>query len=201
MLARIPMILMISRLLFGLLLLPLSRMQLAYYPTLALCLLSAGLLSDIFDGIIARRLGVSTPLLRRLDSTVDQVFFICVAMATYFQCPDFFQNHALSLGILLGTEALCYVISFLKFRKEVATHSIAAKIWTLFLFATLIQIISQCDSGWLYQVCFWTGMLSRLEIIAILLTLKSWTNDVPSLYHAWELQKGKAIKRHKLFNG
>jgi CDP-diacylglycerol--glycerol-3-phosphate 3-phosphatidyltransferase len=198
---HIPLLLICSRLLFGLLLLLLSRMQLTYYPTLAFCLLTAGLLSDIFDGIIARRLGVSTPLLRRLDSTVDQVFFICVAIATYFQCPDFFRNHALSLGILLGTEALCYVISFLKFRKEVATHSIAAKIWTLFLFATLIQIISQCDSGWLYQVCFWTGMLSRIEIIAILLTLKSWTNDVPSLYHAWQLQKGKAIKRHKLFNG
>lgn len=198
---QIPILLIASRLLFGLLMLLLSCWRPEHYPTLALCLLSAGLLSDIFDGIIARRLGVSTPLLRRLDSSADQVFFVCVALATYIQCPDFFRNHALSLSLLLGAEALCYLISFIKFRKEVATHSFGAKIWTLFLFATLIQIIIQCDSGWLYQACFWTGLLSRLEIMAILLSLKAWTNDVPSLYHALQLRKGKIIKRHKLFHG
>jgi len=31
--------------------------------------------------------------------------------------------------------------------------------------------------------------------------LKDWTNDIPSLYHAVLIRKGKEIKRHKLFNG
>lgn len=48
---------------------------------------------------------------------------------------------------------------------------------------------------------FVLGLLSRLEIIAILIMLKSWTNDVPSLLHAIKLRKGVPIKRNRYFNG
>jgi hypothetical protein len=98
-------------------------------------------------------------------------------------------------------EALTYLISFLKFRKEIATHTIGAKIWTLLLFATLIQIILQCESSVLFEFCFWVGLATRLEIIAIILTLKEWANDVPTVYHSVRLRQGKAIKRNKIFNG
>ncbi|MEO8855317.1 MAG: CDP-alcohol phosphatidyltransferase family protein, partial [Ginsengibacter sp.] len=157
--------------------------------------------TDIFDGIIARKLNISSQKLRRLDSSIDQVFFISVAIATYIQCPDFFKTNALKLEVLLGLEGLTYLVSFLKFKKEIATHSIGAKIWTLFLFATLIQIILQCQSIILFNICFWVGILTRLEIIAIILALKKWTNDVPTFYHSLKLRNNKEIKRHKMFNG
>ncbi len=105
------------------------------------------------------------------------------------------------MGILLGVEALTYTVSFLKFRKEIATHSIGAKIWTLLLFATLVQLLLQCESGILFQCMFWVGLLTRIEIIVIILTLKQWENDVPTFYHALQLRRNKEIKRHKLFNG
>ena len=82
-----------------------------------------------------------------------------------------------------------------------ATHSIGAKIWTLLLFATLIQIILECQSILLFNICFWLGLLTRLEIIAIILILKKWTNDVPTFYHSIKLRQEKEIKRHKIFNG
>ena len=37
-----------------------------------------GLLSDIFDGIIARHRGISTVKMRRLDSQTDLVFWLSV---------------------------------------------------------------------------------------------------------------------------
>ncbi|OQP61798.1 CDP-alcohol phosphatidyltransferase [Niastella vici] len=198
---KIPITLIYTRLLLGVCILLLSIVQIDHYNVIAVVLFATGLLTDIFDGIIARRLNVSSPQLRRMDSTIDQVFFIMVAIATYIQCREFFYNNAVKLAILLGTEALTYVVSFIKFKKEVATHAIASKVWTLILFATLIQIMVACKAPALFQWCFYVGMLSRLEIIAILLFLREWTNDVPSVYHAILLRKGKAIKRHKLFNG
>ncbi len=105
------------------------------------------------------------------------------------------------LFILIGFEILTYLASFVKFKKEIATHSIGAKIWTLFLFATLVEIILKCNSILLFNVCFWFGLLTRLEIIGIILILKKWTNDVPSIYHAYLLKQGKEISRNKLFNG
>ncbi|MBN8789612.1 MAG: CDP-alcohol phosphatidyltransferase family protein [Terrimonas sp.] len=198
---KIPKASIFLRLIIGLTIIIFSSFHIDNYKTIAIILLTIGLLTDIFDGIIARQLNISTQKLRRLDSTIDQVFFISVAIATYIQCPDFYIDNALKLTILISVEALTYIVSFLKFRKEVATHSIGAKIWTLLLFATLIQIIVQCESTVLFNICFWVGLLTRFEIIAIILTLKKWTNDVPSFYHSLKLRQNKEIKRHKMFNG
>lgn len=198
---QIPIALILLRLIIGLLIILFSLIEVDNYKIIAIILLTVGVLTDIFDGVIARQLNISTQKLRRLDSSIDQIFFISVAVATYIQCPDFFKANSLKLVLLIALEGLTYLISFLKFKKEIATHSIGAKVWTLILFATLIQIILQCQSIILFNICFWVGILTRLEIIAIIFTLKKWTNDVPTFYHSLKLRKNKEIRRHKMFNG
>lgn len=198
---NIPIGLIYSRLIIGFIILFCSIYALENLKFFTIFLLTIGLLTDIFDGIIARKLNISSEKLRRLDSTIDQIFFISVIASVYIQCPTFFQENAFQFFILIGIEALTYIVCFLKFKKEIATHSIGAKIWTLVLFATLIQVVLNCESKILFAFCFWLGVLTRIEIIAIILALKNWTNDVPSFYHALKLRKGKAIKRNKLFNG
>jgi phosphatidylglycerophosphate synthase len=197
----VPWLLIYTRLLTGFVILVISIYAVPHYSIIAVVLLIVGLLTDIFDGIIARKLNVSTEKIRRFDSTVDQVFFVAVTIATWVQCPAFFSGNSAWLIILVATEALTYLLCFLKFKKEIATHTIGAKLWTLLLCATLIQVMLQCQSGFLFMCCFWVGIVTRLEIIGIILALKAWANDIPSLYHAIKLRKGKAIKRNKLFNG
>ena len=198
---KLPIVLLYSRIAIGCVIIVFSILQLEYYSFIAVLLLSIGLLTDIFDGIIARKYNVSSDKLRRLDSTIDQFFFIAFTVATYIQCPEFFKSNALKLLLLIGMESLTYAVSYIKFKKEIATHTIGAKLWTLVLFATLVQIIIQGESVILFNLCFWIGLATRIEIVAIIIALKKWTNDVPSFYHALQLRKGKAIKRHKLFNG
>lgn len=197
----IPVGLIYTRLLLGLLLIALSAINIPHFKWIAIICLTTGLLTDIFDGIIARRLNISTQTLRRLDSTIDLIFFISATIAIYIQSTSFFLSNALMLGILLGAEALTYVISFLKFRKEVATHTIGAKLWTLLLFALMIELILTSDSNVLFDLTFWMGLITRLEIILITLTLREWASDVPGFYQALKFRKGKEIKRNKLFNG
>ncbi|SDG92804.1 CDP-diacylglycerol--glycerol-3-phosphate 3-phosphatidyltransferase [Pedobacter terrae] len=198
---HIPIALIYSRLLIGFGIILLSVFRISHYSFLAITFLSLGLLTDIFDGIIARRLNISSEKLRRLDSAIDQVFFISVAVATYIQCPDFFKANLIKLIVLGAFEVSTYVLSYIKFKKEIATHSIGAKIWTLTIFATLVEIMVHCESVVLFEICFWLGLATRLEILAIVFTLKRWTNDVPTIYHAIKLRQGKEIKRNKLFNG
>ena len=198
---KIPILLIYSRFAIGLSIVVLSMMKIDHYKIIAITLFTIGLLTDIFDGIIARRLNISTQKLRRLDSTIDQIFFISFAIATYIECPEFFKSNSARITILFSFEALTYLICFLKFKKEIATHTIGAKFWTLLLFATLVQIIVQLQSGFLFICCFWVGLITRIEIIAIIIALKQWTNDVPSFYHSLKLRKGIEIKRHRLFNG
>ncbi|HTA83096.1 MAG TPA: CDP-alcohol phosphatidyltransferase family protein [Bacteroidia bacterium] len=198
---KIPFALIGIRALFGVIILLLGMLQVAGYREYIVAFMVIGLLTDVFDGIIARRLNVSTPALRRLDSVTDQFFWLCVIGSAYVVCPEFFKANALKMYILGGSEAFSYIVSFAKFRKEVATHAIASKIWTLTLLGTFIQLVLSGNSGILFNICFYLGMLSRIEIIVILLILRKWSNDVPSIYHAILLRKGKAIKRNKLFNG
>lgn len=198
---NIPIALIYSRLLIGFAIVLLSIFQAAYYPFLAITLLSIGLLTDVFDGIIARRLNISSEKLRRLDSSIDQVFFISVAVATYIQCPVFFKTNLIKLIVLVAFESSTYLVSYIRFKREIATHSIGAKIWTLILFATLVEVMAHCQSVVLFELCLWVGLVTRIEILAIVFTLKKWTNDVPTIYHAIQLRRGKEIKRNKLFNG
>lgn len=198
---KLPIALIYIRLSIGLAIPLLSLNHVEHYAYIAITLLCIGLLTDVFDGIIARKMGVSTQKLRRLDSTVDQLFYLSFAGATYIQHPGFFKANALALLVLISTEALAYLICFIKFRKEVATHSIGAKCWTIILFATLVQLILHGQSNLLFACCFWLGVATRIEISIMLLILKKWANDVPTVYHALRLRQGKSIKRHKLFNG
>ena len=192
---------MFARLLSGFVIVVLSYFQFDSFRFSIVALIVFGILTDIFDGIIARRLNVSTQKLRRMDSSVDQVFWICTLAGAYMVCPDFFRENYIKLSTVLILEGIAYAVSYVKFKKEVATHAILSKIWTVTIMATLIQIILSCNSSVLFNICIYLGVISRIEIIAILLTIKKWTNDVPSFYHAIQLRKGKTIRRHKLFNG
>jgi len=198
---KIPLLLIYSRIVFAALIILLAVFKIEYFRGIIITLIVLGLLSDIFDGIIARRLNISTQKLRRLDSSVDQIFWVAILASAYIVSPVFFRTNMVLILIVVLLEAACYAISFIRFKKEVATHAIASKIWTLVLFATLLQVIATSNSIVLFYICFSLGVITRLEIIFILFILKDWTNDVPTVYHAVLIKKGKEIKRHKLFNG
>ncbi|PJJ59551.1 CDP-alcohol phosphatidyltransferase family protein [Hymenobacter chitinivorans] len=203
MLRYLPLTLVYCRLLLGLVVLGLcggAAATTALRQLLA-ALVVLGLVSDIFDGIIARRLGVATPALRRLDSSVDTLFWLCVLAGVVLLCPRFLPEHALWISVVLALEALTYVVSYLRFRKEIALHTLSAKLWTLVLTALLLELILSGHTSWLFGACVGLGVLSRLEIIGILCTLRTWATDVPSLYHAWQVRRGRPLRRHPLFNG
>jgi phosphatidylglycerophosphate synthase len=199
--SKIPISLIYSRLFIGFLLVGLSFFQVPYYGLVAVVLLIVAVLTDVLDGVLARRLGVSTQRLRRLDSSIDQIFWLLVVLSSYVAFPAFFMEYGRQLKLLLALEALTYIACFLKFKKEVATHTFAAKAWVLVMLATLVQLCLSGHSGWLFQLCFYVGILSRLEIIAIIVAMNTWASDVPTLYHAMLLRRGKNIRRHKLFHG
>jgi len=200
-LTKIPIGLMYLRLVLGFIILLLSYSHFSSFRIIIVVLIILGLLTDIFDGIIARRLNISSQRLRRMDSSIDQVFWICTLIGSIIICTDFFVINWVKLTILLTFECLTYLVSFVKFKKEVATHAILSKIWTLTIMGALIQVVLTCQSLILFDICFYLGVLTRIEIIGILLILKEWTSDVPGLYHAVLLRQGRKIKRNKLFNG
>ena len=90
-------------------------------------ILATGTLSDIYDGILARRFGVATPALRRYDSVADVIYYLFILAVAYFLCqPVIVQNWWL-VSLILLSEAGCIIVSYVRFGKYPATHSYLAK--------------------------------------------------------------------------
>lgn len=72
--------------------------------------------SDILDGIVARRLGVSTPALRQADSWADRALFLAVAVSVWRVFPQVIVDFKTPLLITLGAQLTLFTISLVKFK-------------------------------------------------------------------------------------
>ncbi|SEC83758.1 CDP-diacylglycerol--glycerol-3-phosphate 3-phosphatidyltransferase [Tenacibaculum sp. MAR_2009_124] len=163
-------------------------------------LMYLGLVSDILDGIIARKQGVSTEKLRRLDSQTDMIFWLSIGFSSYILYPELIRDNSYAIWAILVMEAMCYVISFLKFGKETCTHAFLSKIWGLTLLIAFTSLIGFQQAGFPFYLAIVIGLIAHIDVILIILILPKWTHDIPSSYHAYLLRKGKKITKHKLLN-
>lgn len=185
-LRRLPLILVYLRLLLA----PVLLLLAAYRPAptaFGICLALA-LLSDFFDGVIARRLGVVTAGLRRLDSFADTVFCSSAAIAVWVLHPEVIRERRFILVALVTLEVARYALDLLKFRREASYHMWSAKLWALVLFLAFFMVLVEGDGGLWVDAAILLGIGSDLEGIAISLLLPAWQHDVPSLVHAWRIR-------------
>jgi CDP-diacylglycerol--glycerol-3-phosphate 3-phosphatidyltransferase len=197
---HIPFGLIISRLVIGFICVFLAFSKYEFVNITIVILIITGLLTDVFDGIIARKLNIATEKLRIWDSNVDVIFWLCVIFSVFYLNQNYIIENYILITVILILEIISYIISFIKFKRTIATHSILAKFWTLTLLAFLIDLTLNSTSWYWFYGCIILGIISRLEIITIILALKKWTTDVPSLLSVKNLNKGLPIKKFKLFN-
>ena len=198
---KIPQLLIFFRLILGPIMILLTHKfgTLIRFELVFLILL--GLISDIFDGIIARKLEISSENLRRLDSQVDVVFWLCVGICAWILHPEIIYEFRYFIVIVFLMEALTYVFSFIKFRKETCTHALLSKLWGLSLCVVFLSIIGFGYGGIAVCSCGILGIIGHLDVYLIIYFLPKWQHDIPSCYHAFLIKKGIPIKRNKLFNG
>ncbi|OWQ93870.1 hypothetical protein CDN99_05435 [Roseateles aquatilis] len=152
-----------------------------------LCLTTA-FLSDIFDGVLARRWGVATPTLRRMDSVADSLFYVGATVAVWHLRPDAITSRCWPLLALLALELARYAFDWLKFRREAAYHMWSSKLWGLALFAGFVSLLAFGEDGWAVDAAVFIGIVADLEGLAISMVLPVWRNDVPSLAHALRIR-------------
>src|SRR5579862_6481746 len=84
-------------------------------PIVYLPILAAGTLSDIFDGVLARRFNASTPALRRYDSVTDMIYYLFLLICVWILCKPALIKASWAIVILLASEAACVAVSFARF--------------------------------------------------------------------------------------
>ena len=159
-------------------------------PALGACLVVA-FLSDLFDGIVARWLGVATPALRRLDSAADTLFYLAATVAAWHLHPDAIRGRAGMLAALVALELARYAFDAWKFRREASYHMWSSKLWGIALFAGFVALLAFDADGVLVDLAVLVGIVADLEGLAISAVMPRWQSDVPTIVHAWRL-RGKA---------
>lgn len=180
--ALIPWTLVVFRLLAGPALVGVALLQVGFAAWACVALLSLGVLSDIFDGIVARRLKVSTPRLRRYDSRADVVFWASATIAVHLMHPSLLASTWPIIAALIVMEAINHAFSFARFRREASPHHYLSKAFGLALWALFIALFITGRAGWPLYAAFVLGALSQIEAFAITARLTTWRCDVPTVF-------------------
>jgi phosphatidylglycerophosphate synthase len=155
--------------------------------------LAAAFLSDIFDGVLARRLGVVTESLRRLDSAADTLFYAACVFAAWHLYPSAISERLVPLSVLAALEATRYVVDFLKFKREASYHMWSSKVWGVALFVGFFSLLVFGSSGAAVSCAIYVGIVADLEGLVISIVLARWKADVPSFIHALRERRNAGV--------
>ena len=150
-------------------------------------MLLAGFVSDILDGVVARRYGAITPFLRRLDSATDTIFYLATAYSAWTLHPALLRALTWPIVVVLVGEATNYLVALLVFRREASYHAWSAKLWGALLFLALMVLFGT-GSAALLPLALVSGIIAQCDSLAITVVLPVWRPDVPSVWHAWRLR-------------
>lgn len=146
-----------------------------------LVILVTGTASDILDGILARRFGVSTPKLRRYDSVTDAIYYSFILAVTWILCTPVIAASIPAIAILIFSEGVVIVVSVARFRRYPATHTYLAKFYGLCLLAALVAMLVFKASSWVLEALAIVAVVANAEITVIHFLADSPPVDVRSV--------------------
>ncbi|MGH7604904.1 MAG: CDP-alcohol phosphatidyltransferase family protein [Gemmatimonadaceae bacterium] len=149
----------------------------------------AAFVSDYFDGVVARRLGVSTPELRHFDSRADLVFYATAAWAVWMMRTDVARTIAVPALVVIALDVIRHIFDFVKFGRDVAYHAWSSKAWGLSLALALVLLLGFGIARPFVWIAVWFGVAAQLEGLLISVILPEWTSDVSSFARAVALRK------------
>lgn len=138
------------------------------------------MLSDIFDGRIARWLGQSSEFGARLDSWADLMMILAGPVCAVWLRPELVRSEWIGVATVVGGSVLAVIIGYAKFGRLTSYHTAAARLTAYLAGAGAIVAITW-GWPWLFRAGAAVAVYSVLEEMAITFTLTHWTANVRSL--------------------
>ncbi len=145
-------------------------------------MLVAGTLSDIFDGLLARRLGVATPAWRRYDSIANVIDYLFVLGAAWILCRPVLERNGGLLALIILSVAAGVRLCCAKFGKYPATHSRLAKFYGPGLLSGLIALLVFNAGGWIINPLASVALVTNTEMVVIHLLMRQPPVDVKTVF-------------------
>lgn len=153
-------------------------------------LISLSLITDVLDGLIARRFNLSTELGARLDSAADLGTYLLAFIAIFKFKAESIGLHIGLLYLFLGLFILCYTLPLLRYRRLPSFHLYS---WKVGGYLQGFFIFSLFNWGfWVeyYYLALGWGVLSFVEHLSIQFMLSNPRSNLKGLW--WVLKDPQA---------
>jgi phosphatidylglycerophosphate synthase len=152
-------------------------------PLLA-AVLGAAFLSDVLDGVIARRSGIATSALRFADTLVDTAFYVAAGAALKVAVPDAFDGFEIPLIALVIVHVSRATFELTKYGRPSSYHMWSSKMLGLLLLVAFGVSFLTAQRAALLGPTLWFGVANEIEGFVISAILPAWRADVASILHA-----------------
>jgi phosphatidylglycerophosphate synthase len=171
------------------LLVPLAAWRMAPPQIVLGCLIAVGFLSDVYDGVLARRWGTATDALRLADSVADLCFYSGVLVAIALRHGTVLRHHLGLLTAVLVLDAGRMLFELARYRRIASYHAYSAKAWGILLAAAALALLCFDGIDWLTTLALAWGLLSDTEGLVMSILLPRWVCDVKSLAGALRVRR------------
>lgn len=152
-------------------------------------LLLAGIISDIFDGVLARRWKCSTPALRRMDGNIDTVFYSSAGLTAVTLHSAYLAPWIWGLAVMFFFMVTQNVVNIVKYGRQPSYHMYSGKLWSIALVTALIGLFLDSPSAWSLGGMVALGIYNSLEDIIASLVLPTPMTDIPTVFHAIKIAR------------
>ena len=153
--------------------------------SLLAAILVGAFLSDVFDGVMARRLGCATPGLRYADTVVDTIFYVTAAVALRVAVPDVFEDASPVLVLLIVLHVSRETFEVTKFGRIASYHLWSSKALGVLIVVTMTWSFLTLRPTALVMLTLCAACINEVEGFWVSVLLSRWRVDIPSVVHAW----------------
>lgn len=154
-----------------------------------LVLFALGLVSDVLDGVLARRLHQETALGARLDQWADFALWTSFPLAAWWLWPEIVRREAFYVGLALVCLLLPTAVAFAKYRAVPGYHTWTAKLDSV-LMGIGVPLLLLFDWPGPFRFAALFLLVCAVDELAITALLPDCRHDVPSAFHAARLRRG-----------
>lgn len=151
-------------------------------------LFALALVSDVLDGVLARRLGQETELGARLDQWGDFAVWVSLPLAAWWLWPGIVSREApyvvLAVVCLLGPTG----VAWLKYREVPGYHTWTAKLDSVAMGAA-VPLLLLFDVPWPFRAAALFLVVCAIDELGITFLLRECRSDVPSVLHAARIRR------------
>lgn len=154
-----------------------------------LVLFGLGLLSDVLDGVLARRLGVVTDFGARLDQWGDFALWGCLPFAAWWLWPEIVRRESPYIALAVACMILPTALAYARYREVPGYHTWSVKLGSVAM-GVALPLLLIFDLAAPFRAAALFQLVCAVDELGITALSSECRHDVPSFFHALRDARG-----------